>query len=301
MPSTPNRSALAQAKTAAVGFVEAYLIEYGVEDEADRLWTFWLNPSTLRFSGDTKYSPANQFAAREEDFQFGYSTGLTLSIPDLLFEAYCIRKSIRPILEAIDELRKANIKQNKFAPPILSFIWGGRKFSPCVLTSVQWDETAWLTGEPARATMSLSFQQIPEPGKLGLGNIAPELETADDSLPGNKLRNPLTTRQQSDGIAKAQDYLTQNIQRYDDATQALIKSADLKSLLSIETNTGLVTLKDSKGTVKGLAGQWTGTEFKVESVETLPLLKDSKAPARKLEIESSPTTPPDYSDYYDLN
>jgi hypothetical protein len=296
MSPNPNASALAKATTAAVGHVEAYLLEYGVEEEADRLWTFWLNPSTLRFSGDTKYSPANQFAAREEDFQFGYSTGLTLSIPDLLFEGYWIRKSIRPILEAIDELRKANIKQNKFAPPILSFVWGGRKFSPCVLTSVQWDETAWLTGEPARATMSLSFQQIPEPGKLGLGNIAPELETANDSLPGNKLRNPLTNRQKDDGIAKAAAYLTDNVQRYDDATQAVIKSADLKTLLSVTDSTGLVTLKDSKGKDLGVAGQWNGTEFKVESIETLPLFKNQEQPTRDYAKESSPTVPNDYFD-----
>jgi hypothetical protein len=258
-----NQSAIANLPAASKSQAEAVLMEYSIDPTTEKkLWTFLYNPSVLRFSGDAKYSESGTFAAREQDMQYGNSTGLTLEIPNLYLDSYCLGKSLKPLLEGIDELRKADIKQSRFSPPILSFVFGSRRFSPCVLTRVGWDEVNWLGGEPARAQMNLTLQQIPEPGKLGLGAIAPELQSLDQ-LPAD-----LTERQREEGSAAAKEHLNANIQTLSPEVQGLVRSNAYK--LGTDAATGDVTMVRADGTAIGVVGRWDGKELATENVSTLP-------------------------------
>ncbi len=258
-----NASAIANLPAASKSQVEAVLMEYSVDPTTEKkLWTFFYNPSVLRFSGDAKYSESGTFAAREQDMQYGNSTGLTLEIPNLYLDSYCLGKSLKPILDGLDELRKADIKQSKFSPPILSFVFGSRRFAPCVLTRVGWDEVAWLGGQPARAQMNMTLMEIPAPGKLGLAAIAPEQQTL------NQLPTDLTERQRGEGSAKAKEWLNANIQAVSPEVQSLVRSNTYK--LATDAKTGDVTMQKADGTAIGVVGRWDGKVFTTEKINTLP-------------------------------
>lgn len=268
--------------TAEKSRVEAYLLEYGTDGgQGKRLWSFLYNPQTLRFSGDTVYQSIGAFASRESDQQFAYTNGLVLEVPDIVFESYCLGKSVRPLLEGIDELRKADIKKSRFNPPILSFLFGSRRFAPCVLTKVSWDESAWLGGEPARVRMNLTFQQIPTPGKLGLNAIAPELKT-------NALETPLTERQQDEAKKKAKEWLKANLNNIDPQLKTRIEEKDYE--LTVDANTGEVKLKTGDENLNGIVGRWTGKEFQTDTFNTLKK-QTQQTPVQKTESgEVKPAT-----------
>lgn len=262
-----NQDAISKLPSAPKGWVEAYLIEYSTDlSVEERLWTFFYNPQMLRFSGDAKYNETGTFAAREQNQQFGYSSGLTLEVPRLYLDSYCLGKSLRPLLEGLDELRKADVKKSKFNPPILSFIWGSRRFSPCVLTRISWDESAWLSGEPARVQMSLTFLQVPKPGALGAKMTTTTFDADKKALEG-KPRQELTDRQRQDASTKAREWLAANQQTLDSTTQNLVRSNRYKLLT--DAKTGDVTMLDLKGQKVGTVGRWDGKTF-TDQVSTLP-------------------------------
>jgi hypothetical protein len=260
---TLNQAAIAALTPAEKSNVEAYLIEYSIDPSAaNRLWTFFLNPSVLSFSGETKYTSSETFAARVQDQQFGGSSGQVLEIPNLYLDSYCLNKSLRPLLEGIEELRRADLKNSKFSPPILSLIWGSRRFAPCVLTRVKWDEAAWLGGEPARVQMNLSFVQVPPPGERGIAAIPPEPDIPTDGSPAQDL----TERQRQDGSAKAKEWLNANVSELDTNTQSLVRSNRYR--LSTDAKTGDVTMFDVDGKTLGVVGRWDGTTLTTENIST---------------------------------
>lgn len=268
--------------TAEKNRVEAYLLEYSTDPNAGkRVWSFLYNPSLLRFSGEAVYSSIGAFASRESDQQFNYSTGLTLEVPNIYLDSYCMKRSLRPLVEGIDELRKASIKQSRFSPPVLSFVFGSKRFAPCVLTKVSWDEAAWLGGEPARAQMNLTFLQIPAPGKLGLNAIAPELKT-------NALETPLTERQQDEAKTKAEEWLKANLNNVDPQLKTRIEEKDYD--LTVDPNTGEVKLKTGDENLNGIVGRWTGKEFQTDTFNTLKK-QTTQTPVQKVESgEVKPAT-----------
>lgn len=263
MPKT-NSAAIANLPTAQKNWVEAFLIEYSVEEtvEEKRLWQFQYNPSVLRFSGESKWNAVETFAAREADQQFGSSTGLTLEIPNIYLDTFCLGKSLKPLLDGLDELRKADIRQSKFNPTILSFVFGSRRFSPCVLTRLNWDEVAWLGGEPARVQLSMTLQQLPIPGKLGLAAIAPELQLPPEGL---------TERQRGEGSEAAKKWLTDNAQTLSPDVQNLVRSNGYK--LSTDAD-GKVTMTNAAGQAIGILGTWDGSQLDT-SGSTIPKASSS--------------------------
>ncbi|NJR38521.1 MAG: hypothetical protein HC781_06340 [Leptolyngbyaceae cyanobacterium CSU_1_4] len=263
MPS-PNQAAIAALTAAQKSHVEAYLIEYSVDPaSADRLWTFFLNPSVLSFSGETKYTASDTYAARVQDQQFGNSTGLTLEIANLYLDSYCMGKSLRPLLEGINELRKADLKNSKFNPPILSFVFGARRFSPCVITRVKWDEAAWLGGEPARAQLSITLMEVPVPGERGVAAIPPEPEAPTDGSPPQEL----TERQRQDGSTKAKEWLNANVGSLETSLQSIVRTNRYR--LSTDAKTGDVTIFDLEGKSLGTVGRWDGATLTTENINAL--------------------------------
>lgn len=260
-----NPIAIAKLPKAEKATAEAYLIQYSADAKSEqRLWTFQYNPSILKFSGEAKYSTVETFATRSPDQQFANSSAQKLEIPNIYLETYSERKSLKPLLDGIDELRKAKLDKRQFSPPILLFVFGSRRFGPCVITNVSWDEASWLGGAPARAQLSLSFLEVPKPGVLGMKAIPPEPDPPKDGKPSK----PLTDRQKEEAIAKAQEWLKSNESKLDPRIVTTLKKKEFK--LEPDPKSGDVTMLDPKGAKIGIVGRWDGKTFKTEKVNTIP-------------------------------
>lgn len=225
----------------------AKLVEYNSDPTAEiAVWEFFSNPQSLKFSGQTKYDDAGTFNARIQDQTFGSSSGLTLDISDLMLETYRYGRTFKPLLEGIEELRKPDITKGIFAPKVLSFIFGEFRFSPCVISgNINWNETAWLNGLAARATLSFSLLQLPTPGKLGLSEIAPEL-----------VPQRFTDRQLEDSSKAAKEYLEANIQNYSETVVGYIRANTYK--LTTDRASGVIQMTDPQGKTIGTIGIYDG-------------------------------------------
>lgn len=241
---------------------EAFLLEYQRDPTIQRrLFTFWYNPQTLRFSRGAKYSSTETFAAKVQDQQYGYTEGWSLEIPDCYIDTYCMERSARIFKQGIDSLLEARLEKGEFAPPVVSFVFGGQIFAPAVVTKASWDESAWVGGDPARVKFSLSLLQIPVDRDEKSQEL--QLKQDDPKLAANekdgKPRKPLTPRQNQEGSDKGKDWLKANTAKLDPQTQKLVRSGQFK--MTTNPNSGDVSLIDSKGKTVAIVGRWNGTAF----------------------------------------
>ena len=255
----PNPAALTQAKPASKGLVQAWLMEYKLTADGDRLWEFWYPPQTLKFSGQANYTEQATLSAREHDWQFGSSSGLRLEIPNLVLDSYCLGRTVQPLMDGLDELRKAKPTEGIFAPPVLLFAFGGRTFGPCVLTNIQWDEVAWLSGEAARLQLSLTLQQIPKPPNAGTPTEPAADTSAAEKERDGKPRKPLTLRQRQDGSTKAIEWLRANPSALPAQLKAVVTANTFR--VSTDTDSGDVRIFAADGTELGTVGRWDGRNF----------------------------------------
>ncbi len=261
--------------------IAAVLLEYDISGNAPKpLWVFLVNPQSLRFSREAKYTEISPLASQRSEIQYASTTGQTLSIPDLILQTWYCGKSLRPLLEGIQTLIAADIKNKKYAPPVLKFQMGTREFGPCVLTNVQWEESAWLGGEPASVKLGLELKEVPK--AVSRGEIEQQktksLETAKVIREKQgKPRLPLTDRQRADASAAAKKYLETNIKQWAADVQAAIRGNKYK--LSTDASSGAVTMIGTGGKSVGTVLVWDGfTAITGQGVTTIPLVQGGKAP-----------------------
>lgn len=268
----PNETALKLAPVVSPpkSKPEAYLLEYQRDPTIQRrLFSFFYNPQTLRYTRNAKYSATETFAAKKQDQQYGYTEGWSLEVPDCYLDTYCLGRTVRPFKEAIDTLLEARLDKGEFAPPVLSFVFGGQIFAPCVLTKVSWDESAWIGGDPARVRISMSFLEVPidrdeKAKELQLKSDDPKLKAKEAE---GKPRKPLTPRQNQEGGEKGKEWLKANVSQLDPNTQKIVRSG--KYTVTTNPNTGDVKLFDSKGQAIGTVGRWNGQTFSTANVGAL--------------------------------
>ncbi|BAZ39403.1 hypothetical protein NIES4101_53560 [Calothrix sp. NIES-4101] len=286
MYNTTVYSALPTATREGKG-IEAVLLEYDISGNAPKpLWVFLVNPSSLRFSKSAKYTDIYPLAAKQSEVQYQASEGQTLSISNLKMTTWYYGKSLRPLLEGLQKLIEADIKNKKYAPPILKFQMGSREFAPCVLSKIEWEETAWLGGEPATITLGIELKEVAKTITRGQIEKAKEKkgeEKKSDRERAEKPRVKLTQRQRAAASELAKKYLESNVAIWDSSVQAAVKSKKYK--LSTSEDTGEVTATGVNGAKLGVVAKSTGTEFLAgDKNTTIATLKGKKAPVVKEKV-----------------
>lgn len=247
---------------------EAWLMRFSPDlDEEQAAWGFLLSPSALRFSRSAEYGEQSSFAAKVRDRQYSQTSGAILTIPNLAFTTWYYKKSLMPLIDGINRLLEARVEDSQFSPPILSFVMGKRRFAPCVLSEVSWDESAWLGGEPASVSMNLALIEVPFPG-LKRDAITPEGEEespTDSTTP----RNELTDRQRKEASDAAKKHLQDNQQTFAKVVADKIQSNSY--FLETHRETGEVSMLDANKDFIGIVGTSNGQDFN-PSTSTIPPL-----------------------------
>jgi biotin carboxyl carrier protein len=264
------------------GGVEAVLLEYDISGNAPKpLWLFLVNPQVLRFQRNAKYAEISPLASKQSELQYTGSEGLSLSIQNLILMTWYEGKSLRPLLEGVNKLLEADINNKKYSPPILKFQMGAREFGPCVLTSVQWDEAAWLGGEPATVQLSLELKEVPKAvsrGKVEASTNKQVEEAKQTREKQGKPRLKLTERQRADASNAAKKYLEKNVNVWSADIQAAIKGNKYK--LSTDADSGVVTMIGVGGAKLGVVLVNLGSEIKAGAgVTTIATMKGAKPPS----------------------
>ncbi len=263
------------------GKAEAVLLEYDISGNSPKpLWLFLVNPQSLKFSKTAEYNEIKPLGSKVSELQYTSSSGRSLSISELILQTWYCGKSLRPLLEGVQKLLEADVKNKKYSPPILKFQMGAREFGPCVLTKLDWDESAWLGGEPASVRLNLELREVPK--VVSRGEIEKAKEKATSSAKTTreqqgKPRLPLTDRQRSDGSNAAKKYLQANINSWIADVQAAIRGNKYK--LATNKSSGQVVMSDEGGKKLGTVLVWDGTTGKAGAgITTIATMKNVKPP-----------------------
>lgn len=276
MTSFNNPAVLSSLPEAAPGRVWAYLIQENrslqptATDTAppsnpapagEPVFPFLANPEQLEWSRTANYAKSGAALTSVQSLQYYNTEGRSLQINDLLLEVWFRRRTVRPLLEKLQALLVPDAQSQQLHPKVLSFVWGSQRFGPCVLTSLNWKETAWLSGEPASATVNLTLVEIPPTDDDPVTRIYREQPDAG----GEKLDAPLTDRQREEASSEAKKWLNDNAGKLPQSLQERVRSS--RYTLSTDAETGIVTLFDEKGTAIGPVGRWDGREWTVEDIQ----------------------------------
>ncbi|MBD2256648.1 hypothetical protein [Pseudanabaena sp. FACHB-2040] len=211
-------------------------------------YNFLYNPESKRYSRNAQYGEAATGVTSVPAQNYLYTKGRTLELPDLLMESYAAGKSLRQLIEGLEQLLIAD--PATFTPKPVLFIWGTERFGPAVVTNIDWSETAWLGGEPAEARVSLSLLQIPEA----------ETPTSTVAAPTGNVA--LTDRQRADARGQAGSWLNQNLTRLNPQVREAVQASRFRYLTNEQ---GEVTITDATGKPIGVAGVWDGFTWKPSS------------------------------------
>ncbi len=232
---------------------------YLVDELGKEVFTFLYNPEEKSFSRSAKYNQGITALTSTPSQQYGYTSGLTLQLNNLLLESHSEGKSCKLLLQKLQALIVADPSKGKYAPSPVTFKWGKDSFGPAVITDIKWTETAWLGGEVAEARLDFTLLEIPS-NQLPTG--------AKSESPGDRLQSALSTtslltdRQAQEGNTKAVAWLKANVKKLPEYLSTLVKSNKYK--VSIAKN-GTVSIFDNKGKSLGTIGLYKNDKLDVST------------------------------------
>jgi hypothetical protein len=203
--------------------IPAYLLD----ELGAKLFSFLYNPEEKTFSRSITYQDAPVALTSVQPQQYKSTSGRTLKLDNLLMTSWAERKSLRPLLEKLQQLGTADVKNAKYLPQVVYFAWGSESFGPAVLyDQIRWVETLWVGGEPAEVRLSITLQEIPPKvieQNATDAKIDPDKKEREDTLKAALDRftgglssaasdTPvisLTDRQRADGAKAAESYINE--------------------------------------------------------------------------------------------
>lgn len=263
--------------------IEAVLLEYEPEGKEEKLaWGFLINPQSLDFENSATYGVVSPHATTVQSSQYSFTTGHTLTTPGMQFALWCYKKSAKALLDGLKKLLEADPLNGKFAPPLLRFSWGSFNVGPLVLVKYNYKIVALRDGEPTDVKdLTLTFKEVPRPlTKAEQEQRSQQRLKAQQEILAlqGAPKLALTDRQQQEALSVAEKYLKDNVSQWSADVQALVKSGDLKKLLSVDPKLGTVTLLGKDKKAIGVVLQSDGTKAKAGSTCTIPVKTGGKAP-----------------------
>ena len=241
-------NSLSQAQRSADLYAQLYDSATG-----EVLFDFLLNPEELSFTQTALYTEVPTAGANVPGREYQHTTAPSLSLSNVLVDTYSARRSASTLIATLQSLLES--REDGMKPPRrVTFVWGSRTYGPAVLTELSWQETLWLSGEPAQLRLNLVFERVPET------QVAP---TASTTQPPP---TSLTPRQVGEGRNQGQAWLQDNLVSLNPQAKSVV--AARRSNLQVDDTTGTITLKTAAGTLLGCVGRWDGRQF-IPSTELL--------------------------------
>lgn len=157
---------------------------------------FYYNPEEIPVSRESNYSEGNIIGANVQPLQWVSTAGSVTRLDNLILDSDDESKTIQPWLNQIQSYMSAVPQLGR--PPELAFIFGERRYAPCVLESVSWTEQAWTNGLPTRARVSLVLRKQATDEDLPV--LPPEIELVPESTLSGAITAP-SNQSTADGQA----------------------------------------------------------------------------------------------------
>ena len=206
------------------------------------LFEFLFNPEEKQYNIKSNYTETPTALTNLPNQIYNYTSGLTLSLPNILLLSHSRGKTVTQLIEQLKSLMMIDIANKRYEPTKLKFIWGSDVFSPVVLTELSWNETEWLSGEVAGCRLNITLVQTPNRGII---------------TPTNTVTS-ITNREKEVANSKATSWLNSNIKKLKKPIAALVQTKKYRLSTS---NAGVVTIYDSYGKLLGTVGVYNSTKL----------------------------------------
>ncbi|ANV88498.1 hypothetical protein [Picosynechococcus sp. PCC 7117] len=214
---------------------------------------FLFNPEQKYYSRSARYAEGVAALTSLPSQQYQYSSGLELNLSNLLLQTHSQGKTVKSIIQGIQDLMVADPINEKYTPTPVKFVWGSDSFGPCVVTNLNWNETAWLDGLVADARLDIKLLEIPDPST----------RSPQQAQQGTPNTNPdLTDREKSTASTKANEWLKSNTSKLNSTLAPIVKANRYRLLTS---NQGRVSILDAKNNVLGIVGDYINGSFNTDS------------------------------------
>lgn len=219
-------------------YIEVDAAERGL---STRRYDFLVNPSSIevRTGANLESLPSN--GTNVPRIQFRYGEAQTLTLNGVLMLTPGNRQSLKPLLDAGIGLCRIT---SALTSPIVSFVWGSRRFSPAMVQSFEFTETMWTsTGEPTRAEGKFTLVEVPPV-------VKPSTETQTSS--NAPVKSSLTPRLLEQGSNGASKWLTDNSRSLPESLRQIVQRNAYKLSTDAE---GVISMLDSNGVLLRTIGQ----------------------------------------------
>lgn len=268
----PNSRVLLDLELGNFRFNKDYA--YLLDGKNNTLYRFLYNPENKSFSRQAKYIEGVTSLSSTPSQQYGYTSGLTLQLNNLILETWTVGKVCDPLLKQLQELMVAEPSKGKYSPTPVTFVWGEDRFGPAVITNLSWVETSWISGKVASARVNITLLEVPLTSSNRpfyvperFRDITPILKrnTVIGQGPGTKVQVDLTDRQQQEAIKKGTQWLESNIKKLPENIASLVRVKGSSTYRVLVSRTGEVTMQNIKGEFLGTIGRYSDGKLSTEN------------------------------------
>lgn len=136
-------------------------------DPSLKVWQFLYNPQSITIDVKADYSESNTWGATD-DGQSGQSViwqrnrNPVMRLDEIVLNGYIHGKKVGQLEEGLFALLMSRDGPGQIQPTVWEFVWGRRRFGPCIINNIQVVEKQWEAGEVLTATVSFELTQIPK-------------------------------------------------------------------------------------------------------------------------------------------
>lgn len=136
-------------------------------DPGLKVWQFLYNPQSITIDVKADYAESNTWGATD-DGQSGRSVqwlrnqNPVMRLDEVVLNGFIHNKKVGQLEEGLFALLMSRDGPGQIQPTIWEFVWGKRRFGPCVINNIQVVEKQWEAGEVLAATVSFELIQIPK-------------------------------------------------------------------------------------------------------------------------------------------
>lgn len=136
-------------------------------DPSLKVWQFLYNPQSITIDVKADYAESNTWGATD-DGQSGQSViwqrnrNPVMRLDEVVLNGYIHGKKVGQLEEGLFALLMSRDGPGQIEPTVWEFVWGKRRFGPCIINNIQVVEKQWEAGEVLTATVSFELTQIPK-------------------------------------------------------------------------------------------------------------------------------------------
>jgi hypothetical protein len=129
------------------------------------IWQFLFNPSELDYSFNSDYAEAETWANTDgRPVHWKGNQNPTMSCKGVILNGYMFGRKVETLAQGLKDLMAFTQDPLRYrgSPPVLEFIWGKKKFGPCVMKDLSINEKMWDGGDLVSAECSFTLLAVPE-------------------------------------------------------------------------------------------------------------------------------------------